>query len=106
MSLRARVGRHARQGERQCQNFVRDQQTVINLLNHIPDEIGGRRIAGGLDGPIKSGICSDALYRAIMRFEIMNYPRLPNGFIEPDGAMLKDMEKLAAWGDAYFTKKL
>jgi hypothetical protein len=94
MTLRARVGRHKHQGGRQCQNFADDQRTVINLLNRIPVSEGGT--GGSLNGPVVPGISSDALYRAIVKFEDVNqlYPERRNGFIEPGGLMLKRMEEL------------
>src|SRR5215471_15384176 len=94
MPLRARVGRHTRLGGRHCQNWAEDQQTIIDLLNHIPAANGG---AGGkLNGRIIVGISSQALSQAISHFEDRNFPGQRSGFVDPGGAMLKRMEELAA----------
>jgi len=94
MPLRARVGRHTRLAGRHCQNWAEDQQTVIDLLNRIPVTDGG---AGGkLNGRIIVGMSSDALYRAISQFEDKHFPGQRSGFVDPDGAMVKLMQELAA----------
>lgn len=94
MPLRGRVGRHTRLGGRQCQNWPDDQQTIIDLLNHIPVSQGGA--GGSITGGVISGVSSDALYKAIVQFEDRYYPGQRNGFVEPGGTMLKLMEALAA----------
>jgi hypothetical protein len=90
-----RVGRHTREGGRQCRNWRKDQQTVIDLLNRIPVADGG---SGGklVVRHIVDGTCGDALYGAIRQFEHKNFPQRDTGFVDPDGDMLKLMEKLAA----------
>lgn len=93
MSIRGRVGRHTQAGGRQCQNWPEDQQTVIALLNRIPVGDGGA--GGSLTGRIISGMSSDALYRAISKFEDKYFPGQRKGFVEPAGAMLVRMEALA-----------
>src|SRR5450631_3766101 len=85
MSLRGRVGRHTRSGGRQCQNWVDDQQTVIDLLNAIP--VTGAGAGGSLGGRIVLGIASEALCRAISRFEDKYFPGQRSGFIDPGGKM-------------------
>jgi hypothetical protein len=94
MSLRARVGRHTREGGRQCQNWADDQQTTTNLLNHIAVDNGGA--AGNLKAPIRQGLCGDALYAAILQFEARHFQGQRNGFVDPGGALLKRLEDLAA----------
>jgi hypothetical protein len=94
MPLRARVGRHTRDGGRQCQNWPDDQQTVIGLLNRIPADAGGA--AGSLSMPVISGICSDALYRAISTFEDKYWPGQRSGYVDPGGDMLRRLEELGA----------
>ena len=94
MTLRGRVGRHTRDGGRQCQNWPDDQQTVVSLLNRIPVAAGGA--AGSLSKPVISGICSDELYRAISTFEDKHFPGERKGYVDPAGAILKLMEDLAA----------
>jgi hypothetical protein len=86
MPLKGRVGRHTQDKGRQCQNYPQDQQTVVDLLNRIPVANGGA--GGGLKGHIVSGICSDALYRAISQFEDKFFPGRRQGFLDPDGPML------------------
>jgi hypothetical protein len=92
MSIKARVGRHAKDGGRECQNWAEDQRTVIDLLNAIPAAAGGA--GGGLKPRIVSGVCSDELYRAILVFEGRYMPGPIDGFLDPDGGMLKRMEEL------------
>ncbi len=98
MSLRGRVGRHARQGGRHCQNRIEDQQAVIALLNRIPAGDGGA--GGGLNGNIAgrmvAGMASETLYAAILRFEDKHFPGQRSGFVDPGGAMLRRMQDLAA----------
>ena len=94
MSLRGRVGRHTRNGGRQCQNWRDDQKTVTDLLNGI--SVGDGGAAGALNGTIVAGICGDALYAAISQFENKHFPRQGSGYVDPGGAMLRLMEQLAA----------
>jgi hypothetical protein len=93
MSLRGRVGRHG-VGGRQCQNWVDDQQQVIDLLNSIPVAQGG---AGGqLGGRIVLGIASQALNLAIARFEDRYFPGQRSGFVDPGAKMWKRMASVMA----------
>lgn len=98
MSLRGRVGRHARQGGRHCQNWVEDQRTVVGLLNRIPASGGGAggSLNGNIAGRMVAGMASDELYAAILRFEDKHFPGQRSGFVDPGGAMLKRMQELAA----------
>jgi hypothetical protein len=94
MPLGGRVGRHTRQGGGQAQNWPDDQLTIINLLNNISPADGGA--GASLSKSVRSGICSDELYRAISTFEDKQFPGQRNGYVDPGGAMLKRMEALAA----------
>jgi len=99
MLLRGRVGRHTRLGGRQCQNWADDQKKVTEWLRLIPWTDGGAAGApagadNGLDEPIHSGISSYALYRAISRFEDLQFPGQRSGFIDPDGGMIKRISQL------------
>jgi hypothetical protein len=89
-----RVGRHARTDGRNCQNRKADQKTIMDLLNRIPVSAGGA--GGGLNEPIVDGICSDGLYRAILRFEDKHFGTQHSGYVDPGGKMLELMQKLAA----------
>src|SRR5262249_34702590 len=80
-----RVGRHTQAGGRQCQNWPDDQQTVLALLNRIPVSDGGA--GGSLGGRIVSGLASDALARAIARFEDRHFPGQRSGFVDPGGPL-------------------
>ena len=93
MPLRGRVGRHAKTGGKHCQNWPDDQQLVLSLLNQIAVPQGGT--GGDLSGRIVNGMASDALNRAIARFENLHFPRQGSGFVDPGGAMLRKMEQLA-----------
>src|SRR5262245_21484478 len=97
MPLTARVGRHTKSGQRHCQNWVDDQNTVIGLLNQIAMSDGG--MEGMLDGRIRgrlvAGMASDSLYAAISRFEDMYFPGQRSGYVDPGGRMLRRMEELA-----------
>jgi hypothetical protein len=94
MPLRARVGKHTKDGGRQCQNWADDQKTVIDLLNRIPVASGGA--GASLKPRIVGGVASNELYAAIVAFETKAFPGQQIGFVEPGGAMLKRMEELAA----------
>jgi hypothetical protein len=98
MSLRARVGRHTREGGRQCQNWADDQQKVTGLLNHIDTNNGGTQ--GKLNESFRPGVCSDALYGAISRFEDKHFPGQRNGYVDPASALLKRLEALAEASNA------
>jgi hypothetical protein len=93
MPLKARVGRHTQANGRQCQNYLQDQQTVIDLLNRISAAKGGA--GGSLKGHIVSDVCSDVLYHAISQFEDKYFPRQRHGFVDPGGPLLKRMEESA-----------
>src|SRR6266498_3363304 len=71
MPLRGRVGQHANTGV-QCQNWLEDQQTVIALLNLIPAAEGGAQAS--LAGRVVAGLASDALFKAILRFQKQYFP--------------------------------
>jgi hypothetical protein len=94
MPLTGRVGRHTSQAGRHAQNRPEDQLTIINLLNNIPPAEGGP--GASLSKSVRSGICSDELYRAISTFEDKQFPGQRSGYVDPDGAMLQRMEALAA----------
>jgi hypothetical protein len=94
MSIRARVGRHTRDGKRQCQNWWGDQKTVTDLLNGISSSDGGA--AGTLSDTMVAGICGNALYEAISEFEDKHFPGQGSGYVDPGGAMLRLMEQLIA----------
>jgi len=93
MPLRGRVGRHTQHGERHCQNWADDQEIVRALLNRISAAQGGA--AGSLNDRTVVGMCSAALYQAIVRFENQHFPGQHSGFVDPGGKMLQRMEALA-----------
>jgi hypothetical protein len=92
MPIRARVGRHTRADGRQCQNWVDDQKTVIELLNRIPAASGGA--GGSLKPRVVAGIASNELYAAIVAFEAKHFSGQRLGFFEPGGPMFKKLEAL------------
>jgi hypothetical protein len=94
MPLRARVGRHANTGA-QCQNWVEDQLQVIMSLNFIPAADGGAEASLTTDRVV-AGISSDALYKAILRFQKQHFPAQQSGFVDPGGAVMARMEMLAS----------
>src|SRR5262245_33559975 len=94
MPLRSRVGRHAVTGA-QCQNRVEDQFQVIMSLNFIPTVDAGAQ-AGLSTDPVISGIASDALCKAILRFQKQHFPTQQSGFVDPGGVVLAKMEMLAS----------
>src|SRR5215470_13338458 len=94
MPLSGRVGRHTKDGGRHAQNRPDDQLTVINLLTKISPADGGP--GASLSTPVRSGICSDELYRAISAFEDKQFPGQRSGYVDPVGPMLNQMETLAA----------
>ena len=92
MPIRARVGKHTRAGERQCQNWADDQKAVIDLLNRISAASGGA--GGGLKPRIVAGLASRELYAAIVVFETKHFPGQRLGFFEPGGPMFRKLELL------------
>jgi hypothetical protein len=91
--IRGRVGRHANTGA-QCQNWAEDQQTIINMLNVLPLADGGPE--AGILGKVVNGMASDALYKAILRFQKLQFPAQQIGFIEPGGPILAKLDALAS----------
>jgi hypothetical protein len=90
-TLRANVGRRP---HRHCQNLVSDQTAVMILLSRIPEEFGGA--AGKLNSPARPGYCADDLYQAILHFQKTQMPlHHPDGIIEPGGATLVYLNRLA-----------
>lgn len=88
-----RVGRHANPGT-QCQNWAEDQQTIINMLNVLPLADGGPEAS--ILGKVVNGVASDALYKAILRFQKLQFPAQQIGFIEPGGPILAKLDALAS----------
>ena len=91
--IRGRVGRHANTGA-QCQNWAEDQQTIINMLNVLPLADGGPE--GSILGKVVNGVASDALNKAILRFQKLQFPAQQIGFIEPGGPVLAKLDALAS----------
>ena len=91
--IRGRVGRHANTGA-QCQNWAEDQQTIINMLNVLPLADGGPE--GSILGKVVNGVASDALNKAILRFQKLQIPAQQIGFIEPGGPVLVKLDALAS----------
>ena len=91
-TLRANVGRRP---HRHCQNLVSDQTTVMTLLSRIPEQFGGA--PGTLNFLVRPGFCADDLYQAILRFQKTQVLTLyqPDGIVEPGGATLVYMNRLA-----------
>jgi len=93
MSIKGRVGRHNRTGGRNCQNWVDDQQKIVNLLNQISVLDGGT--AGQLRPRMIAGIASDELYRSILKFEDKYFPGQRSGYVDPGGRMYQKLAALA-----------
>jgi hypothetical protein len=83
MQLKDKVGRFAATG-RSCQNWKKDQELVISLLNKIPISDGG---AENMLKPqlVVTGLASDSLYSSILYFQQKNFPGTPDGYIQPAG---------------------
>ena len=94
MTLKARVGRHAKTGGRHCQNWSEDQTKIVVLLNKMSVQSGGA--GGSLNPRVIAGIAGDDLFRAILLFEEKHFPGQRSGFVDPGGLMLKRLEALAA----------
>jgi hypothetical protein len=91
-TMRARVGKHTQDGRRDCQNWVDDQNRVIDLLNRIPTASGGA--GGGLRPRVIAGIASNELYAAIVAFERKYFPGQHLGYFDPAGPMFRKLEAL------------
>jgi len=92
MALRARVGKHTRDGGRQCQNWADDQTTVIALLNRISIADGGT--GGALKPRIIVGMVSADFHAAIIAFESKHFPSQRLGYFDPAGPMFKKLEAM------------
>ncbi len=90
MNIRASVGR--REG-RNCQNAIIDLEIVRTFLNLIPAARGGAE--GSLRGRFTAGICSDALYEAILRFQRLHLRIRADGHIDPHGSTFPVLARLA-----------
>lgn len=94
MQLRDKVGRFATTG-RSCQNWKKDQELVIALLNKISISEGGAESM--LKPPlVVTGHASDSLYSSILYFQQKNFPGPPDGYIRPAGPTFKRLVELSA----------
>ena len=93
MRLKDKVGRFAATG-RNCQNWKKDQQLVISLLNKIPISDGG---AEDMLKPqlVVNGHASDSLYTSILYFQQKKFPGTPDGYIQPAGPTFKRLVELS-----------
>ncbi len=93
MQLKDKVGRFAATG-RSCQNWKKDQELVISLLNKIPISDGG---AENMLKPqlVVTGHASDSLYTSILYFQQKNFPGTPDGHIRPAGPTFKRLVELS-----------
>jgi hypothetical protein len=89
MDIQASVGR--RQG-RNSQNRALDQEIVRTFLNRIPAAQGGA--GGSLRERIVDGMCSDALYEAILRFQRVHLGVQADGHIDPHGRTITSLNRL------------
>jgi len=93
MQLKDKVGRFAATG-RSCQNWKKDQELVISLLNKIPISDGG---AENMLKPqlVVTGHASDSLYTSILYFQQKNFPGTPDGYIRPAGPAFTRLVELS-----------
>jgi hypothetical protein len=97
VQLKDKVGRFAATG-RSCQNWKKDQELVISLLNKIAISDGG---AENTLKPqmVVTGHASDSLYTSILYFQQKNFPGTPDGYVRPAGptfSRLVDLSTKAA----------
>lgn len=89
--LKGNVGRRP---HRHCMNHVADQLAVQMLLNAIPQQLGGT--GGTLEIKPIAGICPDALYNAILRFQRTSVGSITaDGIVEPTGTTFLFLARLA-----------
>ncbi len=89
--IKANVGRRP---HRHCMNHVSDQVAVQMLLNAIPQHLGGT--GGTLAIKPIGGICPDALYNAIVKFQRTNVGSITaDGIVEPTGTTFLFLNRLA-----------
>jgi hypothetical protein len=94
MQLKDKVGRIAATG-RSCQNWKKDQELVISLLNKIAISDGGAE--NTLNPPlVVTGHASDGLYASILYFQKNNFPGTPDGHIRPAGPAFRRLVELSA----------
>lgn len=86
----------------QCYNFVDDQYTIIELLNLIPEELGGTmNPEGGIDFPRpERGKASKQLVDAILRFQTVNRAKVlyVDGHVDPGGKTIQVMNDIMMLG--------
>jgi hypothetical protein len=83
LQLKDKVGRFAATG-RSCQNWKKDQELVVSLLNKIAISDGGSENTLK-PGMVVTGYASDSLYSSILYFQQKNFPSAPDGYIRPSG---------------------
>jgi hypothetical protein len=91
--IKASVGKQAN-GTKECHNVPEDQLAVIWLLNQIGQGDGGRKEAPLADVP-RWGLCSAALYQAILAFQRRHGGLSADGHVDPNGGTLRKLNELA-----------
>ncbi|WP_441253365.1 hypothetical protein [Bradyrhizobium sp. 613_E4_N2_2] len=93
LQLKDKVGRFATTG-RSCQNWKKDQELVISLLNKIAISDGG---AENTLKPqmVVTGYASDGLYNSILYFQKKNFPGTPDGYVRPAGPTFSRLVELS-----------
>lgn len=90
-TLKGNVGRRP---HRHCMNHIADQLAVQMLLNAIPKHFNGT--GGDLKIHAVAGICPDALYDAILKFQRSSVGSInADGIVEPGGTTLLFLNRLA-----------
>src|SRR5215471_1608009 len=95
LSIQASVGKFEG-GTRQCFNLVKDQQTVIKLLNRISTDDGGA--AGNLtEDPsfLQNGIVLEPLFEAILTFQKAQSGLSVDGHVDPGEKTISRLNELA-----------
>jgi len=101
--VKASVGIH---NGKQCYNVMSaqqpDQQNVIELLNRIPESLGGALSGNGprVFPPLRWGICSPQLHAAILRFQRTNKGLIADGHVDPGAHTIIRLNQLAGEPDA------
>jgi len=96
--VKASVGIH---NGKQCYNVMSaqqpDQQNVVELLNRIPESLGGALSGNGpmVFPPLRWGICSPELHAAILRFQRTNKGLIADGHVDPSGHTIIRLNQLA-----------
>lgn len=81
-------------GGKQCYNFLHDQITVIDLLNNIPGNMGGRKERPLSKLGLRDRVVSSELHQQILTFQGAN-GLVTDGHIDPGRSTIRKLNQLS-----------